>query len=301
MRVLIVGAGGVGGYIGAKLVKDTDCEVVMVARGEHLEVSSDIGMEVMEDDFSWRVPPSHFTKSPDGMGIFDLVLVTVKSVSLNESISMIFNNINDKSTIIPIMNGVGNSEYIKKYYKECSVLDSCIYIISNIEQAGVVTKRGELLKHWWGEEEFDIEKYTHISSLIDEPGFRHRPTSDIESMLWRKFLYISPMAAMTSSYGESMDTIYEKRRDELRRCMEEVLSLAHAKGVRVGEEDVASVMKQASLVKRGSKTSMQLDFERGAPTELESLVGYVVSESEKRALPVPVMASLYEKLKRRES
>lgn len=85
-------------------------------------------------------------------------------------------------------------------------------------------------------------------------------------------------------------------RDEVDQLLKEIKSVANCLDVPVSDEDVAKVIKQAEGLPADSKTSMQLDFEAGKKTELESLSGYIVREGEKCGVEVPLMRKCYEAL-----
>ena len=293
MRVMILGCGGVGGYIGARLIKYTDSEVTVVARGEHLSAIQSNGLKIVEDDVEWIVHPAVATDNPENLGKFDTVFVTVKSTALRHALSMISNNISPKTVIIPLLNGVNHDLTIKEIYPYADVMNGCIYIISNIVKAGVIRKRGKIFKLCWGRDEFDTAEYTDIISLFDKAFERVETGNDIRLKQWKKFLFISPMATLTSKYGISMDRVYAEHFEELKESISEVVTLANALGVDLSEKDIEVQLKQASKVVTNAKTSMQLDIEKGTEPEIEALVGYIVKEAEIKGLELPVYRENY--------
>ena len=296
MKIMILGAGGVGGYIGARLIRYSDSEVAFVARSKHLQAIQTNGIKIVEDDNEWIVNPHIATDEPSKLGLYDIIFVTLKSTTLKETLLSISNNISEKTVIIPLLNGVDHDKIIKEFYPQADVMNGCIYIISNIINPGVIRKRGKVFKLCWGSDDFDSDKYKDIDSLFKEAFERVDASSDIRLKQWRKFLFISPMAMLTSKYNISMDRVYNEHLDELKEAMSEVVTLANALGINLTNEDIQAQLKQASKVISGAKTSMQLDIERGVMPELDSLVGYVVKEAKNRDLEVPIYQANYKRL-----
>jgi 2-dehydropantoate 2-reductase len=297
MKILILGAGGVGGYVGALLGTRGGAEVSLVARGAHLEAIRKNGLQIVEDDERWTFHPAAAVDDPGELGLFDLILVTVKHTSLREGLELIASNFAPGTVILPLMNGVEHRQEILARYPEADVLEGCIYILSHIERPGVIRKKGDIFQLCWGREGFDPAEYPAIRELFDRALPRHKPTARIAEAQWKKFLFISSMAALTSYYGQSMDRIATEHAGELEELMRELLALAQAKGVELGAETLAQSLEQARRVLPGAKTSMQRDLERGKPAEIEALLGRVVREGEKLDLPTPLMSEIYRKLR----
>ena len=299
MKILILGAGGVGGYVGALRGARGGAAVSLVARGAHLEAIREKGLTIVEDEGSWNFRPDAAVADPSGLGIFDLILVTVKHTSLEESLGLIAENVGPGSVILPLMNGVEHRREILARYPDADVLEGCIYILSHIERPGVVRKKGEIFRLCWGREGFDPAEYASIRELFDRALPRHKPTARIAEEQWKKYLFIASMAALTSYYGVSMDRIAQEHGDELEALMREIAALARAKGVRLEEETLQKSLEQARRVLPGAKTSMQRDLEQNKPAEIEALLGTVVREGHRLQVPTPVMERLYRELQNR--
>ena len=295
MRVLIFGAGGVGGYLGAKLSQNTNAKVEFVAREKHLETIQRYGLKLIEKDKESTIKAKAID-SNSLSGVYDLVLVTVKGTDLDGAIESISNHISKDSFIIPIMNGVDNAKKIKSKIEDAKVLNGCIYIISNIKSAGVVEKKGDIFKLCWGDSDISFDEVREIKELFDRAGFRHKFTEDIELEVWRKFLFIAPMALLTSYYTLDMSEIYQNYQNELKMAMGDVVKVANALGVKLSELDIQKNLSQASKVQKRAKTSMQLDIESRKPFEIESLGGFLVKEAEAKEINLEILPQFYYKL-----
>ena len=280
MRVAIVGLGGVGGYIAASFVK-AGIDVVGFARGEHLKAIQSNGLKIIEDEESWSVKID--TREE---GAFDLVLFCVKSYDLVESYEHICSHIDENTKLISFSNGVNNAQTLRGL-SDAKILDGCVYILSHIESPGVLRKKGKLFAAVFGGEE---ESTREVASLFEKAGLRFKTPSDIKTAIWKKYIFISAFATLTSYYNNSIGFVYEHHRDEAEELLKEIAGFAKTQGINI-EDEVAKALKAASNVPYDSKTSMLKDFEGKKRVELESLSGYV-----KTAL----MSRLYKELKSRE-
>jgi len=293
MKIMIVGAGGVGGYLGARFIRAEENQVSLVARGAHLEAIRQQGLRIVDRQDEYTVKPAHAVEDPSDLGSQDLILLTLKATDLEAGLEAIRSNVSEKTVILPLLNGVEYRPRILRHYPQADALEGCIYILSNIVEPGLIRKKGEIFRLCWGKEGFDPADYPEIVALFDRSLPRHKPTADIAVEQWRKFLFISPMAALTSLYRIPMDRVYTEHRAQLRRLLEEITTLARTKGIPLGEKEIEATLTQASKVLPGAKTSMQLDLERGKPAEIEALVGYVVKEGRRMGVDVSEMEQVY--------
>ena len=290
MRIAIVGLGGVGGYICASLAK-TKHDVVGFARGEHLRAIQENGLEIVEDSLSWNVKIDA-RELRDIDGHFGLVLFCVKSYDLVESYEKISHNIDSKSIILSFSNGVNNGDILREL-SDSIVLDGCMYILSHQESPGVIRKKGKVFA---GVFDGDKESTLKLSQVFDDAELRHKTPENIKTALWKKYLFISTFATATSYYDKSIGFVYENHRDEVKTLLEEIASVAEAKGINIKDE-IEKALETASKVPYDSSTSMHLDFVNNKRVELDSLSKFIVLEGKKYGVETTLMQKMYESLK----
>ena len=295
MKIVIIGAGGVGGYIGARLKKETEHKVTFVARGKHLEAMQKNGLKIYDEEEMFIVHPDHAVENLAGLGIFDLVILAVKSYDLEDALDMISENINTQTVLLPLLNGVDHDMDVLSRYPEHQVLNGCIYIFSNIKEPGVIKKYGGVFYLFYGSRSEPKESFSNIAHLFDATGLKHKLTDKIELETWRKYLLISAFASMSSYYAVPLGEIARDHYDELTGVLTEIKTVANAKGIMLEEKNIQNVLERIRSIPFDSKTSMQLDFEAGKPTEREALTGYIVKEGQKLAIETPIMGKMYKK------
>ena len=293
MRVAVIGLGGVGGYIAGRFAKD-GIDVIGFARGEHLEAIQTHGIQVVEDESCWETHlDARALDDLDGYfeGSFDAVLFCVKSYDLADSYEHIKSHIDEKTILVSFSNGVSNAETLRELTSS-TVLDGCVYILSHIQSAGVIRKKGKVFAAVFGGE----EKATHaLATLFEKAELRFKTPDDIETAIWKKYIFISSFATLTSYYNKSIGYIYEHKKDEARELLIEISAVAKDKGIDI-EAEINKALDTAYKVPYDSYTSMYLDFKNKKRVELESLSGYIANYE---GVETPLMQKMYEELLKR--
>ncbi len=289
MRIAVVGLGGVGGYIGASLAK-TSHDIVGFARGEHLLEIQEKGITIVEDEITWT-QILNVQNLDNAEGYFDIVLFCVKSYDLEESYKKISSYIDKKTTILSFSNGVVNGDILRNL-SESIVLDACVYILSHKERAGVIRKKGKVFATIFGG---DREATVKLQTIFEKANLRTKTPKDIQTAIWKKYIFISAFATLTTYYDKSISDIYKYHRDEAKELLNEINLVAQAKGIDISSE-IEKALVTASKVPIKSFTSMYLDFKNGSKNELESLSGYIVREALLKNIKVPLMEKMYKEL-----
>ncbi|MBN2782041.1 MAG: 2-dehydropantoate 2-reductase [Campylobacterales bacterium] len=283
MDIAIIGLGGVGGYIAANIAKNTNHNVVGFARGEHLKAIQKDGIKIVEDKESWSVNLDA-RELKDAKGVFDIVLFCVKSYDIKSSYEAIKGHITADTTLLSISNGVEN---VLKNLSDARVLEGCAYILSHIQEAGVIRKKGEVFAVVFGGD--DKEGVESLAKVFDEASLRYKTPQNIKEAIWKKYIFISTFATLTSYYNKPIGYIYEHHKDEAKTLLKEIADAAAKEGLDISDE-IEKALVTASKVPYESSTSMHLDFQNKKQTELDFLSGYVKA---------PLMEKLYNELKKR--
>jgi 2-dehydropantoate 2-reductase len=307
MRAAIVGLGGVGGYYGGKLALQyagsREHQVIFIARGAHLKAIQENGLRLMTVAGEFTVIPALATDSPGDAGPFDLVLVCVKSYGLEEAARRIKDNIHDRTVIIPLLNGVNMAERLRAVLPAGIILGGCVYISTRIEGPGAVRQVGGSCQLIFGPEQgADTAPFLPVLTFLKNAGILAELVPDIRIPLWNKYIFIDPMAGLTAMLGKAFGEILEddERKRTLEALMREVAEVAKARGVSLPEDIVPATIAKAALFPKGTKTSFQLDFEKGNAVELDIFTGYMVAAGKKLGIPVPMHEQVHAALLKKD-
>jgi len=298
MRVLIVGAGGVGGYFGAKLARG-GVPVTMLARGPHLAAIQRHGLRVRSAVEGESVAPVTAVEDVAEQPPADVVLFCVKAFDTESAAAAIRPVIARDTAVVSLQNGVDNEETLEGILGPGHAVGGVAYVFAAIESPGVIAHRfaGHLV---FGE--LDGRPSARLEALraaCDKAGVRAELSSDIRRALWHKYLMISAQAGMTALSRAPIGVIRAVPESRLmyRRIVEELAALAGASGVTLGADVVDNVMKAADGLAAEAYSSLHHDLTQGKRLELEALHGHAVRLGERLGVPTPMVFAVYAALK----
>ena len=302
MKIAIVGIGGVGGYYGGKLAlryaSSDDHEIFFIARGEHLDKIKQNGLKLITTEGDFTAIPSRATDNPKELGPLDLVLFCVKGYGLENAARMIVDNLHPDTVTIPLLNGVDNVERLKTIVNTGIILNGCVYISTRITSPGVIQQTGGSCKLLFGPESGSIEPYKKIETLLRNADIEAELSESITVGAWSKFLFVGPLAGITSMLGKPFGAIIENAelRTMLEGMMKEVKFIADAKGIPLPDDIIQQSLKLTSNFPYETKSSLQLDFEKGNQTEIETFTGYIVKSGNELGIETPLHDKVYSEL-----
>jgi 2-dehydropantoate 2-reductase len=298
MRVLIVGAGGVGGYFGAKLAR-AGVPVTLLARGVHLAAIQRDGLRVRSAIDGESVATVTAVADVAGLPPADLVLFCVKSFDTETAAAAIRPAIGPDTAVVSLQNGVDNEETLERVLGPGHAVGGVAYVFATIESPGVIAHRfaGHLV---FGE--LDGRPSARLEALraaFEKAGVRAEVAGDIRRALWLKYVMISAQAGMTALTRAPIGVVRGVPESRLmyRRIAEELAALAAASGVALGADAVDNVMKAADGLAAEAYSSLHHDLTQGRRLELESLHGHAVRLGERLGVPTPMVFAVYAALK----
>jgi 2-dehydropantoate 2-reductase len=311
MRIVIVGAGAIGGYIGARLAQ-VGADVVLHARGPHLKAMETGGLRVIsaEGDFSVRPQVSGDLAA---IGPADVVFLGVKAHSLTALAPALEPLLGPDTVVVSTQNGIpwwyfqgAGGEFdglrlervdpggvIAAAIEPRRVVGSLAYFATDIVEPGVI-RHTEGNRISFGEPDGSkSERARRIAEALIAAGFRCPVTPRFRHEIWVKLLgnvAFNPISALTRATLEEM-----VRHHDVSRLVRELMVETEAVAGRLGIELPISIdQRMAGAEKVGAhKTSMLQDFEAGRPMELEAVVGAVVELGERMGLPMTATRAVY--------
>lgn len=294
MKITIIGAGGVGGYFGARLAR-AGFDVTFVARGEHLRAIQRDGLFVKSIDGDFSTGPVRATGRITGLDAPDLVIVCVKAWQISEIRDDLAKIIHPGSIILPLQNGISAADELAVATGRSHVLGGLCRIISRIESPGVINHFGIEPFIAFGEtDRSHTERLTAVKEVFDRAGISCRISGDITADLWKKFIAICVsglLAVARANYGE-IRSIPETRKMMI-SLLQEIHDLAAAIGVHIGDDCVAKTVAFIDTYPPGSTSSLTRDVWDGRPSEIEYQNGTVVKLAREYGVEVPVNRFVY--------
>ena len=265
MRHAILGAGGVGGLVGAALAR-AGADVVLLLRPETLA----------------RHPARLHVESA-ALGVFDVDLatasgldrevdalwLTVKAPSLEAALALAPAERVDEAVVVPLLNGVDHDAVLRARYAR--VLAGAFRGETERVEPGVVVQKWQLAR-------VDLAPGPRRDEIADEvraTGLAVAYAADDATLLWAKLAFLAPLALTTTARGAPVGTVQDERewKERLMGCHDEAVAVGLAEGASLD----ATALRRAMDFSGGElRTSMQKDFDAGRPLELDAIGGPIV-------------------------
>jgi 2-dehydropantoate 2-reductase len=311
VRIVIAGAGAIGGYIGARLTR-AGADVVLFARGPHLAAMQQRGLRVLSPDGDFEVRPAA-TGDLGSIGVAAVIVLGVKAHGLTALAPQLAPLLGPDTTVVSTQNGipwwyfqgyggpldgvrlerVDPGGAIVSAIEPRRVVGSLAYFATDVVEPGVI-RHTEGNKISFGEP--DGSKSDRLRAIVQpmiEAGFRCPINARFRHEIWVKLLgnvAFNPISALTRA------TLEELVADAgTAQVIREVMAETEAVAERLGIELPISIdQRMAGAAKVGAhKTSMLQDLEAGRPLEIEAVVGAVVELGERLGVAMPATRTVY--------
>jgi len=302
-KIVIAGIGAVGGYFGGVLAKhyetNKEIEINFLARGNHLHKIQLNGLKVIKGADSFFAHPKIASNNSVEFGLADYIIVACKSYDLENLIEQLKPCINQNTIILPLLNGVDSQSRIQKIFINNLVLAGCVYIVARLQEAGIVENIGNIQTLLFGIDSQTNERLNHLLTIFEEAKIEASLSNNISTILWEKFIFISPTATATSYFNESIGQCLNdgEKLSMIMELIEEVKLIANAHGIKVSDDITQKTLNKLKAMPFEATSSMHSDYKNNKPqTELSSLTGYVVAEGKKFNISTPVYEKMYKEL-----
>jgi len=294
MKIAVFGAGGIGGYFGARLAAGGG-DVHLIARGAHLAALRSGGLRIVSanGDLQLELPA---TDRPEDIGSSDVVLFCVKSTDTAEAAKRLEPLMKESTAVITLQNGVDNEETIAEFVAPPHVVGGVAYILATITEPGVVTHQGKLARMVVGE--LDGSRSERLEAFVDlchASRVDADLTENIRVELWKKFAVICATAGMTASVRLPLGDIRASAPSlaMYRDLVSEVVSVANASGMEMPDDTVLRIMEVFQTLPAEWYSSLHYDMTHGKPMELEALHGAVLRRARELGVPAPMSEAVY--------
>ncbi|MDH5556618.1 MAG: 2-dehydropantoate 2-reductase, partial [Alphaproteobacteria bacterium] len=256
MKIAIIGAGGVGGYFGAKLAQ-SGADVTFIARGAHGAAIREKGLRVYSPNGDVLVHPAKAMSDPAMIGKVDVVMFCVKLWDVDSAAEACKPLIGPDTAVICFQNGVDAEERVAAVLGDKHAVGGVAAIAALIEEPGVIRHTGTMAWLKYGELDGRASpRLEAFDAACKKAGFEATISPDIAVDIWRKFAFLAPFAGVTAATRMPIGPILADT--ETRRLfadlIAETVAVGRAKGARLedGIED------------------KQMAFAEGLPTEMKA-------------------------------
>lgn len=293
MKVLVMGAGAVGAYFGARMRASGE-DVVLCARGENLRAIREHGLDIQSIRGDLRIEVTA-TDNPRDFAPYDLILFCVKAYDTDTAAQAISGCLNPGGAILTLQNGVENEVKLAAIFGRDAVMGGNARVGVEMVAPGRIVHLssghidfGELDGH-------ETDRVAKIAAMFQRARILGEVSADIMTARWDKLIWngaLNTVATLTRRrVGEILDD--PEGLKLLRTLMQEIVNVARAEGAKISDDRIDAYIAHSQKNLRALKTSTQQDLERGKSLEYEALSGAVVRAARRNGISVPAVETVY--------
>lgn len=305
MRIAIVGAGAMGSLMAGRLASvagkpgatpaaSVDQVVLYGRQSDHLDAIRSDGLTIVERGGSSSVIPVTATTNPADVEGSDVVLVLVKAWASAEAVTPLCPYLTRDTVVITLQNGLGNASALRSALLNDGVRPH-VYLGVTTQGAmrtepGVIVHSGSGITALGRRTNPANTQLRDIANAMTASGLQTVAVDDIHRWVWRKLAVnaaINPLTALAGVQNSAIRTD-PGLRAAAETIAHEVVTVGKATGVKIDLKEVLAAIDDVARATGDNRSSMLVDIETGAPTEIDAINGAVVSEARRHAIKVPV-------------
>ena len=304
MNICFFGVGGVGGYFGGLIARaQGDAhDTYFIARGGHKDAICANGLTVKKGGSGEviKVFPKVCSDRVADLPVCDVVVVSVKGYDLAEAAREIAHIADERTVVLPLLNGVDIYERIRAQLGAGIVLPSCVYVGAHIESPGVIFQQGGACKIIMGKDPKFPDFYPEgLLTLLRASGIEFQWEEDVKPAIWSKFMFIAAYGLMGAAYGKGLGEVLDDPglSRMTKALMGEIEEIARGLKIPLGPDAVEASFTKGLQFPHDTKTSLQRDVEsKGRINEGDLFGGTLLRYGESLHIPTPVTRQVYGRL-----
>ncbi len=293
MKIGVMGAGGLGGFIGGRLALDGH-DVHFIARGQHLKAIMRSGLRVQSPSGDFIIEAAKATADPGDVGPVELIIFSVKSYDAAEAIEIMNPMVGPQTLVLPVLNGVEHIDMLCEQLGEDHILGGLAMIGANIVEPGLI-RHYVLNSLEFGELDGSLSlRCIALQDNLAQDVIDIKAVPDVLKRMWWKFAGICGAGVFTVMRG-SKELVWDfpETRALVRSALSDVVAVANAKGITLSSSTVNEMLEVAESMPPQYKPSTLVDLDSGNRLEIDALNGALSRFGKKVGVSTPVNDFIY--------
>lgn len=289
LDVAVLGAGGVGGLVGALLARAEQgtSSVTFVARDATAEALRERGLHVRSGQFGdLDVPVQAVTRLDVPV---DVLLVAVKATGLASALDLVPPEALGDGVVVPLLNGVEHLDVLRARYGAERVVPAVIRVEATRVAPGEIVHGSPFVEVDLAQGGAPAEKVEAVRSLLEGAGITTRVRDGEAALVWAKLSFLAPLALLTTRHRATIGEVRTVHRAELEGLVAEVAAVATASGA---PSDPGASLALYDRFPADARSSMERDAEAGRPLEVDAIGGAVVRAAGRHGVAAPLTSRL---------
>ena len=298
MRILVVGAGALGGYFGGRLLEKGEDVTFLVREKRKAQLEADgLVVESVNGNMKMNVKTLLSGEQSD---LFDVIILSTKAYHLEGAIESIRPYVSEQTMILPLLNGIEHISTLIDSFGEKHVIGGMCAIEATLDQTGKIIQDSVLHEFVYGERNGEkTERILKLQEAFSGTKADFRLSENIEQDMWHKYLFISTVAGVTSLFRSPMGPIREQKygKQVIQSILTEAVSIMRA--IKAPILDNVEDLQKERLNKLGykMKASLLKDMEKQLPIEADHFFGYLLEQAETSGVEAKTIEPVYANLK----
>ena len=298
MKILVVGAGAVGGYFGARLAQ-AGRDVTFLVRPSRAEQLRSEGLRIVSPHGDLTLQPTTIT-AEELHSPFDIIFLSVKAHALDQAMKDMAPAVGPDTMIYPVLNGMRHIEILTRRFGERPVLGGVCMVSTDLDEQGRIVQITPMQKLTYGELNGEItSRIRAFDETMRNAGFETELSTAILQAMWHKWVMIASLGLVTCLLGGpigEINAVPDGERSML-RALDECAAVATACGFPLPPALVAFLYQAVTAKGSNLTSSMYRDLKKGAPVEVDTILGDLLEHGHSHHVDTPLLQAGYVRLR----
>lgn len=302
MRILVVGAGAIGGYFGGRLI-DKGEDVTFLVREKRKQQLDQFGLIIESIHGNLQIQPKTLL-SGQSADPFDVILLSTKAYHLQGAIKSVKPYVSENTMILPLLNGIAHINELKSAFGEKAVIGGLCSVETTLSENGKVLQTSSMHDFIFGEFTGETtDRILRLQEAFSRTKANFHLTQKIDQAMWHKYLFISTLSGVTTLFRSPIGPIRDQKLgiQTIQKLLREVGTVMRSIQAPLAENIEVVQCEKIEQLGYKMKSSLQRDMEKGLKTEADHFFGFLLEIAEKQQLSTPLIRTIYANLKIYES
>lgn len=297
MRILVVGAGAVGGYFGGRLAQ-AGRDVTFLVRARRAAQLAESGLVIRSGLGECRLQPKLISAEELNQP-YDLVLLSCKAYDLEGAMASFAPAVGPRTAILPVLNGMAHLELLDRRFGADRVLGGLCQIVATLDPQGAILHLNDTHLLLFGERDGSrSERVAAIAEALAPAAFVSRPSDGILQDMWEKWVFLATLAGITCLMRASLGEVAAAGGAELSLALfRECCAVAEQAGYPPAPKFIGRINGMLQSTESTMTASMLRDLERGGPVEVDQVIGDLLRRAPGEAAPASLLRIAHVHLK----
>jgi 2-dehydropantoate 2-reductase len=290
MKILVVGAGAVGGFFGARLA-DSGRDVTFLVRPSRAQQLQRDGLRIVSPDGDLTIKPQTLS-STQIHSPYDVIFLTVKSFALDQAITDMAPAVGPATMIYPALNGMRHIDTLAHRFGPAAVLGGVCMVSTELDQQGRIVQFNEMQSLTYGERDGQLTpRIRQLDETFRGAGFETELSANIMQAMWQKWVGISTLGLVnclcSAPVGEINAVPYGE--ETALQALDECASIAAACGYPTAKPFLDVVHQRLTAQGSNLTASIYRDMQKGAEVEFDAILGDLFDRGRSHQLKTPLL------------